>query len=70
MNLEYWYLFPTAIGIATIAMASGVEGATFFYSFIPHCPKVTSRSSHRYRFNYRGFWLFQWFVCLYSQKFN
>ncbi|WP_069791699.1 sulfite exporter TauE/SafE family protein [Cyanobacterium sp. IPPAS B-1200] len=30
MNLEYWYLFPTAIGIATIAMASGVEGATFF----------------------------------------
>ena len=30
MNLEYWYMFPTAIGIATIAMASGVEGATFF----------------------------------------
>lgn len=27
---EHWYLFPTSIGIATVAMASGVEGATFF----------------------------------------
>ena len=30
MSLEYWFMFPVAILIATIAMASGVEGATFF----------------------------------------
>ena len=30
MGFEYWFMFPTAILIATIAMASGVEGATFF----------------------------------------
>ena len=30
MDLEYWYTFPISILIATIAMASGVEGATFF----------------------------------------
>ncbi len=30
MNLEYWFMFPIAVVIATIAMASGVEGATFF----------------------------------------
>ncbi|AFZ54638.1 sulfite exporter TauE/SafE family protein [Cyanobacterium aponinum] len=30
MNFEYWYMFPFSIVIATIAMASGVEGATFF----------------------------------------
>ncbi len=30
MTLEYWYMFPISIIIATIAMASGVEGATFF----------------------------------------
>lgn len=30
MNLDYWFMFPTAILIATIAIASGVEGATFF----------------------------------------
>jgi uncharacterized membrane protein YfcA len=30
VSLEYWYLFPIAILIATIAMASGVGGATFF----------------------------------------
>jgi uncharacterized membrane protein YfcA len=30
MWLEYWYLFPMSIVIATISMASGVEGATFF----------------------------------------
>lgn len=27
---EYWFIFPVSILIATIAMASGVEGATFF----------------------------------------
>ncbi|MGC1217207.1 MAG: sulfite exporter TauE/SafE family protein [Phormidesmis sp.] len=27
---EYWFIFPTSILIATIAMASGVEGSTFF----------------------------------------
>lgn len=30
MNLEFWYMFPVSILIATIAMASGVGGATFF----------------------------------------
>ncbi|MCW6035714.1 sulfite exporter TauE/SafE family protein [Spirulina subsalsa FACHB-351] len=30
MSLDYWFMFPVAIGIATVAMASGVEGATFF----------------------------------------
>ncbi|AFZ48951.1 sulfite exporter TauE/SafE family protein [Dactylococcopsis salina] len=30
MSLEYWYMFPISVIIATIAMASGVEGATFF----------------------------------------
>ena len=30
MNLEYWFMFPVAMLVATAAMASGVEGATFF----------------------------------------
>lgn len=30
MSLEYWYMFPVSILIATTAMASGVGGATFF----------------------------------------
>lgn len=30
MTLEYWYLFPASILIATIAMASGIGGAVFF----------------------------------------
>ncbi len=30
MSLDYWFMFPIAIVIATTAMASGVEGATFF----------------------------------------
>ncbi len=30
MSLDYWFMFPISIAIATIAMASGVEGATFF----------------------------------------
>lgn len=30
MSPEYWFMFPISIGIATVAMASGVEGATFF----------------------------------------
>ncbi|MFQ5751069.1 MAG: sulfite exporter TauE/SafE family protein [bacterium] len=30
MTPEYWFMFPISILIATIAMASGVEGATFF----------------------------------------
>ncbi|MBN1666064.1 MAG: sulfite exporter TauE/SafE family protein [Anaerolineales bacterium] len=33
MSLEYWFMFPVSILIATIAMASGVEGATFFAPF-------------------------------------
>lgn len=30
LDLQYWFVFPISILIATIAMASGVEGATFF----------------------------------------
>ena len=30
MTLEYWFMFPISVIIATTAMASGVEGATFF----------------------------------------
>ena len=30
MTLQYWYLFPVAILVATVSMASGVGGATFF----------------------------------------
>lgn len=30
LSLEYWYLFPISILIATIAMASGIGGAVFF----------------------------------------
>jgi len=30
MSLEYWYMLPISVLIATIAMASGVGGATFF----------------------------------------
>lgn len=33
MTLQYWFMFPVAIVIATIAMASGVGGATFFSPF-------------------------------------
>ncbi len=30
MDLGYWWLFPLAIMIATVATGSGIEGATFF----------------------------------------
>jgi uncharacterized membrane protein YfcA len=30
MSLEFWYMLPVGVLIATIAMASGVGGATFF----------------------------------------
>ena len=30
MTLQYWFMLPIAVLIATIAMASGVGGATFF----------------------------------------
>jgi uncharacterized membrane protein YfcA len=30
MSLEFWYMLPIGIVIATIAMASGIGGATFF----------------------------------------
>jgi uncharacterized membrane protein YfcA len=30
VNLQYWYMLPVSILIATTAMASGVEGGTFF----------------------------------------
>ena len=33
MTLQYWFIFPIAVLFATIAMASGVGGATFFSPF-------------------------------------
>lgn len=30
MSFEYWFMFPISVLVATTAMASGVEGATFF----------------------------------------
>lgn len=33
MSLDYWFMFPISVLIATIAMASGVEGATFYTPF-------------------------------------
>lgn len=30
MSLEFWFMFPVSILVASVAMASGVEGATFF----------------------------------------
>ena len=30
MSLEYWFLCPISIAIATIAMATGIGGAVFF----------------------------------------
>jgi hypothetical protein len=30
MTIEYWFMLPISILVSTIAMASGVEGATFF----------------------------------------
>ena len=33
MSLEYWFVFPVAVLVATIAMASGIGGATFFSPF-------------------------------------
>lgn len=30
MSFEYWYMLPVSIVVATVAMASGVEGGTFF----------------------------------------
>jgi len=30
MTLHYWFMFPVAVLIATVAMAAGVGGATFF----------------------------------------
>ncbi len=30
MTLQYWFMFPVAILVATTAMASGIGGATFF----------------------------------------
>lgn len=30
LSFEYWYLFPVSIGIASLAMATGIGGAVFF----------------------------------------
>ena len=30
LTLDFWYLLPISIAVATIAMASGVGGAVFF----------------------------------------
>lgn len=34
MELTYWYLFPIAILIATLASSAGIGGATFFSPFL------------------------------------
>ena len=34
LTLEYWYLFPISILIATIAMASGIGGAVFMLTSV------------------------------------
>jgi hypothetical protein len=34
MSLEYWYLFPVSIGVATLAMASGIGGADLFPTIV------------------------------------
>ena len=34
ITFEYWFMFPVSILIATTAMASGVEGGTFFASIL------------------------------------
>jgi hypothetical protein len=33
LSLEFWYMLPVAIVFATVALGSGVEGATFFSPF-------------------------------------
>ncbi len=33
MTLEFWYMLPVALVFATVALGSGVEGATFFAPF-------------------------------------
>ncbi len=33
MSFEYWYVFPVSVLFATVEMASGVGGATFFSPF-------------------------------------
>ena len=33
MTLQYWFMLPVSVLIATIAMASGVGGATFLSPF-------------------------------------
>ncbi len=30
VTFDYWFMLPVAVLFATMAMASGVEGATFF----------------------------------------
>jgi len=30
LSVEYWFMLPVSVGVATVAMTSGVEGATFF----------------------------------------
>lgn len=39
MSFAFWYMLPTAIAIATVAMASGVGGATFFAPLIRRSPR-------------------------------
>ena len=30
MTFEYWYMFPVAVTVSTVAISAGVSGATFF----------------------------------------
>ena len=49
MTLQYWFMLPIAVLIATVAMASGVGGATFFFRASVHPgPGSAAGSGHRH----------------------
>ena len=48
LTFEYWFMLPVAILFATTAMASGVEGATFFDPDIH--PRTRPSRGNRYRY--------------------
>jgi hypothetical protein len=48
MTVEYWYMFPAAVVIATVAMASGVGGGAIFFSLLSILSRgmLSSESCH------------------------
>ena len=55
-GLQYWFMLPIAVLIATTAMASGVGGATFFFTALHFGPGPHARGRHRHRADHRGLW--------------